>query len=80
MSECRADTYVGCPPPTVDLPDCEDGWEFGNGTAVCATVQPPAALPATGIDPGAAVGFTLLGVVLIGSSIVMLVRERRRQR
>lgn len=30
-----------CPPSTsVDLPECEQGWEIGNGTAVCATQQP----------------------------------------
>ncbi|QWS69709.1 hypothetical protein SEA_WILLIAMSTRONG_42 [Microbacterium phage WilliamStrong] len=60
LEVCK-DTYVtSCTPaPKVDLPECEDGWELGNGTAVCATQQ-PTNLATTG---GGSEPLWLLGVV-----------------
>lgn len=68
MSTCPEDTYVMCGMPTTPVPEVV--------TITVQTVDEP--LPATGVDPGAAVGFTLLGVALIGTAVVMLARERRR--
>jgi len=80
IEACKADTYVGCPPPATTPPECGDaGWEIGNGTITCATVtvtREP--LPATGVDPGAIVASSLLAAVLIGSGIVMLARRKGR--
>ncbi|QZD98631.1 hypothetical protein SEA_JEMERALD_43 [Microbacterium phage Jemerald] len=80
--ECR-DTYVTtCNPeyPPMFLPDCEDGWEIGNGEAVCATQQPTSApLATTGADAGMFVGFGLLAALLLGLGAVMASRLRQRK-
>ena len=76
---CKPDTYVGCPAPAVDLPECEYGWDLGNGTAVCATVPPPSApLAATGADMGLTVGCWLLAAALICVGLALVRRDRRR--
>lgn len=81
VTECR-DTYVQtCTPanPPSFLPDCEHGWELGNGTAVCASQQPTSApLAATGADGGVYVGFGLLALLLVGTGLVMGLRGRKR--
>lgn len=80
MEVCK-DTYVtSCTPaPPVFLPDCEHGWELGNGTAVCATQQPTSApLAATGGEAGVYVGFGLLALLLLGTGAVMATRRRRQ--
>lgn len=69
--EVCKDTYVAScqPAPPVFLPDCEHGWEFGNGTAVCATEQPPSApLAATGntLDPWGGLALAVAAIVLGG--------------
>lgn len=80
MPECR-DTYVTtCQPlnPPAFLPDCEHGWELGNGTAICATQQPSSIpLATTGGDP--AVGLAVAGVVLVlaGAALAAEARARR---
>lgn len=87
-AECRPDTYVGCPAPGVELPDCEHGWEIGNGTAVCSTTPPaPVELATTGGDAtlvGAAyyIGLPLLvgGLIVIVSHYVKEWRKRREER
>jgi hypothetical protein len=83
LEECK-DTYVtSCTPaPPVDLPECEDGWEIGNGTAVCATQAPVADnLAVTGGDPTMSM-FMLgvaLGAILVGAYGVIW-GQRRLQR
>lgn len=80
-AETCKDTYVqSCTPsnPPSFLPDCEDGWEMGNGTAVCATQQPASdPLPATGnsLDPWGALALALAAIVL-GSWGVLWSRGR----
>lgn len=80
-TDCR-DTYVTtCNPehPAQPLPECEHGWEVGNGSVSCATQQPTSApLAATGADAGAYVGFGLLAALLLGLGAVMTIRARRR--
>lgn len=76
--ECKPDSYVGCPAPTVDLPECEHGWEFGNNTAVCATQAFPGNLPETGWDGSEALGWGLLGVALLCVGIALTIRKGRR--
>ncbi|QCW22311.1 membrane protein [Microbacterium phage Luna18] len=70
LEVCK-DTYVTtCAPihPPTFLPDCEDGWEIGNGTAVCATQQPSGVpLAATGAD-----GDLLTGLVAGGAALALL--------
>lgn len=68
MSTCPEDTYVMC-----DIPSTPS-----SEVVTVQTVDAP--LPPTGVDPGAMVGFSLLGAALIGSSIIMFARERRRRR
>lgn len=81
ITECK-DTYVtSCtPPPPVDLPECEDGWEIGNGTAVCTTQSEDSLALTGGETPdylmGGAVITVLLGIALIGTA---LTRKRREQ-
>lgn len=80
---CLPDTYVGCPAPPVDLPECEHGWELGNGTAVCATQQPSAPpLAATGADGGMAFAYVALGLAIaaVGLSLVSLAHAYRPAR
>lgn len=81
--EVCKDTYVtSCTPaPPVDLPECEHGWELGNGTAVCATEQPPSApLAATGGDLGVAVGGGALAAALLCAGVALAIRARRKRR
>jgi len=77
--ECKPESYVGCPQPGIDLPDCPGGWEFGNNTAVCATDVPPP-LAATGAD--LPLGFAAAGIVLVlaGVYALLLARHPRRRR
>lgn len=77
--ECKG---YACPPSTtVDLPECEHGWELGNNTAVCATQQPASApLAATGVDVvSLGIGATL-GLLLGLLGMALLKRARRRER
>lgn len=80
VEECK-DTYVtSCtPPPTINLPECENGWEIGNGTAVCATSQPDA-LAATGMSFNDFGAIMLLGValaiVIVGTGLAIWGRKR----
>lgn len=77
--EVCKDTYVvTCTPanPPSFLPECEHGWELGNGTAVCATEQPPSSpLAATGADPTAGVA---LGAALAVAGLLALALRRRK--
>ncbi|WKW85435.1 hypothetical protein SEA_MILANI_44 [Microbacterium phage Milani] len=77
MDECKDNYVVTCnPAPPVYLPECEDGWEIGNGTAVCATPEPMADLAPTGGEvPFAVFG---LAVALLAAGVVATVRGRRR--
>lgn len=80
MTECK-DTYVQtCNPahPPAPLPECEHGWEIGNGTAVCATQQPTSVpLAATGGEP--VTGLAALGVALVLGAGALLARRRARR-
>ncbi|WNM75088.1 membrane protein [Microbacterium phage Morrigan] len=80
LEVCK-DTYVTtCTPvnPPSFLPDCEDGWEIGNGTAVCATQQPATeSLPETGGEPVVAVAVIGVAVVLLGLWTLLLDHRRR---
>ena len=82
--EVCKDTYVtSCTPAQpVDLPECEDGWEIGNGTAVCSTQAPVADdLATTGSDPTVSI-FMLglaIGAILVGGYGVIW-SQRRIQR
>lgn len=84
MEECR-DTYVTtCTPqhPATLLPNCEDGWEIGNGTAVCATQQPTSVpLATTGANGDLATGLAAGGavLVLVGLYTLALVVWRRKR-
>lgn len=73
MDECKG---YACPPSTtVDLPQCEHGWELGNGTAVCAAEPAPSApLAATGADPA---GLVLAGSAPVAAGLAALRRRRR---
>lgn len=77
--ECKG---YACPPSTtVDLPECEHGWELGNGTAVCATEQPAMApLAATGPDPLSLGLGALLGFAIGLAGLALMRRSRRRER
>lgn len=77
--ECKG---YACPPSTtVDLPECEDGWEIGNGTAVCATQQPTTApLAATGVDPLSLGLGAVIGLLLGLAGLALIRRGRRRER
>lgn len=82
LEACK-DTYVvTCNPvnPPAFLPDCEDGWEIGNGTAVCTTQQTTTTLPATGGDlpTGLAAGGAVL--VLVGLYALCLVHLRKKRK
>lgn len=81
--ECRPDTYVMCPEPS-PLPDCEDGWEIGNGTAVCST-QTTTDLAQTGgqVDGvllGMGAGVIVLGVAMMVHASLLQRRHRRQRR
>lgn len=79
VEDCKPDSYVGCPMPKVDLPECEYGWDLGNGTAVCATQPAPSApLAATGADLGLTVGCWLLAAALICGGLALVRRSRRQ--
>ena len=77
-------TGYACPPAeTVDLPECEYGWEIGNGTAVCATQQPqPDALAATGPTFNDFGAMMILGVavaiVIVGTGLVIWGRRKNK--
>lgn len=88
LEPCRDNYVVTCTPaPKVDLPNCEHGWEIGNGTAVCATAQPTQEhLATTGVDATDSVVLlaAALVAIVVGSwgilrSQVMIRREREAQ-
>ncbi|QCQ57489.1 hypothetical protein SEA_SUCHA_44 [Microbacterium phage Sucha] len=77
MAECKETYVTTCnPAPPVFLPNCEDGWEIGNGTAVCVTPEPMADLPATGGELPF-VGLTV-ALALIAAGVAATVRGPRR--
>ncbi|AVR56890.1 hypothetical protein PBI_TRISCUIT_17 [Microbacterium phage Triscuit] len=80
--ECK-DTYVHtCNPvnPPQELPECEDGWEFGNGTVVCATQQPTATdLATTGGDPTLAITLLVVGVGMAAIGGLLVIRRARQR-
>jgi hypothetical protein len=78
IEACKPESYVGCPAPKVDLPECENGWEVGNGTVACAEpyVVDPLAATGLGLDPTLhvvlAFGLILAGAVgMVGGSRMM---------
>lgn len=85
LEVCK-DTYVqSCTPvnPPSFLPDCEDGWAVGNGTAVCATQQ-PASVPLATTGGDLATGLLAGGaaLVLVGLYTICLaywVRKRKER-
>jgi len=78
IETCKADTYVGCPAPKVDLPECENGWEIGNGTATCAVEPMPVNLATTGpTDPTGALVLAW-SAILIGSLGMVAARRMMR--
>lgn len=85
LEPCRDNYVVTCTPaPKVDLPECDNGWEIGNGTAVCATAQPTQDhLATTGVDATGSVLLlaAALVAIVVGSwgvlhSQVMIRREQ----
>lgn len=78
--ECKPESYVGCPAPTVDLPECEGGWEIGNGTAVCATQVPDASLAVTGSDGASLAIGVVLGLAVGFTGVLLMQQSRRRER
>ncbi|QUE25626.1 hypothetical protein SEA_SADLAD_80 [Microbacterium phage SadLad] len=79
VTECKPDSYVGCPAPSYQPPECGDaGWEMnGQGQLVCATEQPPAPLAATGAD-GVMMGGGVIAALLVIVAGGKLLLHRRR--